>query len=745
MGQHNRNHRRARGVAWRGGQRHRCSQHRPHCKTTACARAWARRWPLVDRFNEAVKIQSKCLRTSIATEDASSTIGNAALRIDAFSPICDKGTAGSYTYAYYENLKKDEFSWNGYPLNIAGGEILVVDILPGQAVTAVFAPLDPDGKKAQFAVGDGMVEQPPLVATSASICGCVDYKDLLPRSQCSDTVQLSVLHKDALDADSFDLDLIPGGNVFYSTAAAFDDAARPSKSHHVSEVPFESYACYNDSAVVASFEYHSPKESRQQADSVAACKSACNNDTVVGGVKVCHSYSYLGFLAGKECRLLRNPAIASVRRTSSGEACAASCNAEDECKAYAHVSATNECALYFTGGYGSSQELDSGPMQQRTITPVAFCVRRQRNLAVDQHVRIGLSAAWDKASISHFVPATSSKELSTVYFLRACSKLVLQCDGATCDSSDLMLALQSEITTVKAASMLKAGAAAEDEYYVNFGCVTSGAGDHKIYEDCLPPDPVVLADVKYGFYFQTDMSGRPGTFGVEQARGKMLFDWVDFSTCEQAFSITTKHEAADNTAAARTWTEPESDLPDYYVHGARTCGEPIAPEDHHDALQNEKGEKRELGLWQEHCVNAVAENGAASITYERQRAWRASWRCRPAHGQQPSASLPLAVLSVLLIRRRQNVTAGAGTRARSAAPRARCSGRRSSSAGPLPAARTPPSAASSSNGTSRGHPPSTATSPPTTTARSRSTSGTRGRSSTSCTATRRRGLSRTSR
>ena len=122
-----------------------------------------------------------------------------------------------------------------------------------------------------------------------------------------------------------------------------------------------------------------------------------------------------------------------------------------------------------------------------------------------------------------------------------------------------------------------------------------------VYEDCLPPDPVLLADIKAGFYFHTDLSGRPGLLDVVQARGKVLFRWVDYSSCEQAFSITTKREVKDDTATLRTWSNPQSDLPDYYVHGKRTCGELIAPEDHHDALLDAGGTKRPLGLWQEYA------------------------------------------------------------------------------------------------------------------------------------------------
>ena len=185
-----------------------------------------------------------------------------------------------YMGKYSAASKRDDFSWNGFPLDISHGELLVVDILPGQAVTvrlvllwrkagpyvcatrskqprqcvgyarptflfphahrwewaclpvyvyksserirrqafsgmdyrvpcrshrrdalappafscaqAIFAGLNiADG--ALLKTTDGKARR-PLTETSESVCGCVEYRDVLPRSQCGDAVLLKVQH-----------------------------------------------------------------------------------------------------------------------------------------------------------------------------------------------------------------------------------------------------------------------------------------------------------------------------------------------------------------------------------------------------------------------------------------------------------------------------------------------------------------------------------------------------------------------
>lgn len=218
-------------------------------------------------FNDALKASTQCLRTAIATEDASSTIGNSALRINAFSPMCAK-LAGSYAETYSQEKKQDEFSWNNFPLNIMTGEILVVDVLPGQSVSAVFTALDADGLALQHTVTgadgeDTQEDKPPLVQTSASICGCIDYKDILPVSQCEDAMVLKVLSTDVPDlvngvaVESFVVelantfvhlggdgnwgrtsgDVVTANALFLGKGARLENDPEPTQAtHHVSEV-----------------------------------------------------------------------------------------------------------------------------------------------------------------------------------------------------------------------------------------------------------------------------------------------------------------------------------------------------------------------------------------------------------------------------------------------------------------------------------------------------------------------------
>ena len=152
------------------------------------------------------------------------------------------------------------------------------------------------------------------------------------------------------------------------------------------------------------------------------------------------------------------------------------------CRAFAHVTATGECALYFAEGYG----LATGVMQKREFSnssrPGAFCVRRDRGisgvgLATDRHVRIGLGQGWATAKVSHLVPAATASEVSALFFLRACTKKELRCAVAGCQPDDLNKALQTETRSMKNTTLIKSSGASSDAAYLNFGCVTSGTCD----------------------------------------------------------------------------------------------------------------------------------------------------------------------------------------------------------------------------------------------------------------------------
>ena len=58
-------------------------------------------------FNSAVKLESTCLRTSIAPLDSSRTMGNAALRVDALSPMCSGvfNDASTYVIGLHNTLQ----------------------------------------------------------------------------------------------------------------------------------------------------------------------------------------------------------------------------------------------------------------------------------------------------------------------------------------------------------------------------------------------------------------------------------------------------------------------------------------------------------------------------------------------------------------------------------------------------------------------------------------------------------------
>ena len=100
-------------------------------------------------FNAALKASTRCIRTSISMRDTSNAKGISAVRSQALSPVCTGGeaAAGSYTKKYLDDQQDDDLSWNGYPLSLnGGGELLVVDVLPGQTVDSLFAQLDSEKK-----------------------------------------------------------------------------------------------------------------------------------------------------------------------------------------------------------------------------------------------------------------------------------------------------------------------------------------------------------------------------------------------------------------------------------------------------------------------------------------------------------------------------------------------------------------------------------------------------------------------
>ena len=112
-------------------------------------------------FNAELKQQISCMRTAISVRDVAQTKGNAATRDPSLSPMC-AGTQ-TITKAYNDANAADSFTWNNFPLDVANGEFLVVALLPGQGIDAVFTGVN---KQEEW--------MPPLLETSAAMCGCID-------------------------------------------------------------------------------------------------------------------------------------------------------------------------------------------------------------------------------------------------------------------------------------------------------------------------------------------------------------------------------------------------------------------------------------------------------------------------------------------------------------------------------------------------------------------------------------------
>ena len=158
-----------------------------------------------------------------------------------------------------------------------------------------------------------------------------------------------------------------------------------------------------------------------------------------------------------------------------------------------------------------------------------------------------------------------------------------------------------------APSLLRASDDAE------LGCVVSADNQ---FEDCLPPNHAVLTDVDNGYYFHTDDSGAPGAFQARQHRGRSLFQWTDFSLCEQSFTLTRKWKLE----ASKPWSSEDTfTAGDMAVHGSSTCGEEVIAVDHFDDLTNS------IGIEDEAKLNNKRELGMTHVRFEALH-WVLSWR-----------------------------------------------------------------------------------------------------------------------
>ena len=76
------------------------------------------------------------------------------LTVSSFK-ICKKTPVpNSWTSEYQNNKLHKQFSWNGFPLDISRGHMMVVEALPGQTVVSVFTSLDEDGIEVQHTILD---------------------------------------------------------------------------------------------------------------------------------------------------------------------------------------------------------------------------------------------------------------------------------------------------------------------------------------------------------------------------------------------------------------------------------------------------------------------------------------------------------------------------------------------------------------------------------------------------------------
>ena len=110
---------------------------------------------------------------------------------------------------------------------------------------------------------------------------------------------------------------------------------------------------------------------------------------------------------------------------------------------------------------------------------------------------------------------TDRGEVLLVAFLRVCAKANLLGNAADAPRLRVLKTLEADNTAQAKATLIRGADTVAGDELSRFGCIksldvadsTGKSAAH--YEDCVPPDPAVLADVLHGFYFHTDQSGRP--------------------------------------------------------------------------------------------------------------------------------------------------------------------------------------------------------------------------------------------
>ena len=511
-------------------------------------------------FGPELKLNTDCMQTWIGQRGLAENKGVAAIRDSGNSPICLASTA-DFAQEYINDKRMEDFTWNKYPLDIrpsAGGDFLLLSALPGQTVDATFTSYQGAQTIELLNIKGGALDEETL-------CGCVDYTLLLP-STCNITMILTVDHRwpatqGPLEIGDFAKAPASLSHSFWQRAGSLNQSGYSSDNTYVAPAAFASFAC---------------------AEGVLPDPTA----------KVTTS---------------SDPAVVEYGATSDSD-CAASCASKlnRDCVAYTFVATTSVCSLYYPENWDAPS---SAVVSASRSNESWYCAKDARTKSANNKAaRYHLSSTFGEVTLVKappVQPSTLSKAL-----LRGCTTAQLEC--TQCSEQDIKRNLNTDLASMTGLLLRSGNATAQ------LGCATSTEMDP--LADCLPPDHHVLRDVDAGFYFRTDETGSPGTFAGRQHRGKSLFDWTDYSFCEQAFTLSRRWKAEEPDA----WSDEGAFTSgDVTVHGGNACGEHITAADHFDDLLNSEGvatseegqgKKRQLGMYHEYCVAALSVAGKGGVT-----------------------------------------------------------------------------------------------------------------------------------
>ena len=401
-------------------------------------------------------------------------------------------------------------------------------VLPGQTADAVFTPYDKDSL-IKGKAGSSTAKQ--------SLCGCVDYKNLVPRTLCEGVALLHLLPGTAVaspqESATVQFHHPTRNKPFPRTSLAAGGAvgAGTLSRTHTADVPLDAFRCSTDPAAVqigtaklASFELAKPPGTPDTAtgwESEAWCADECHRNVVVPGCATdkikcgfCVGYTTTtGASTGSGCHLHYDPATAGAAGTAS----AIAKPVERHCKKEAR---TTDGGEFVRSRFTVAQNGTSDQLKVET--------RALPGISQDTTVAVLLRACH----VSD--PAGNAASGSTTGGEDADAGLV--CAGglaAKCTAANVQEALHLDIQR-QAKHALLAGTADD----AVFGCVkNSVVGTGSKYHDCVPPDLQILNDLEKGYYFASDKTGKPKALAATQALGKVRFGWTDLSNCETQFVI----------------------------------------------------------------------------------------------------------------------------------------------------------------------------------------------------------------